>query len=54
MVFPYKYTNNNISQPNIMKENVKTLKISAVSSVVTMSACAYQSGCPGVLVKSTK
>lgn len=34
-----------------MKDKVKTLKVSAASSVVTMSACAYQSSCPTVLVK---
>ena len=36
-----------------MKETVKlkTLSITCASNVVTMSACAYQSGCPTVLVK---
>ena len=36
-----------------MKETVKlkTLNISCVSNVVAMSACAYQSSCPTVLVK---
>ena len=36
-----------------MKETIKlkTLSISCSSNVVTMSACAYQSSCPTVLVK---
>ncbi len=36
-----------------MKETVKlkTLNISCASNVVAMSACAYQSSCPTVLVK---
>lgn len=37
-----------------MKENKKALKISGASSVVSMSACAYQSMCPDALVKYTK
>lgn len=37
-----------------MKENKKALKISGASSVVSMSACAYQSMCPAILVKGTK
>lgn len=32
-----------------MKEN--DLKAKHVSSIMTMSACAYQSSCPTVLVK---
>ncbi len=36
-----------------MKETVKlkTLNISCASNVIAMSACAYQSSCPTVLVK---
>jgi len=30
------------------------LETKQLSSVVTMSACAYQCGCPAVLVKSTQ
>lgn len=35
-----------------MEKKVITLKVSAASDVVTMSACAYQSSCPTVLNKS--
>ena len=37
-----------------MNRREKALKVSAVSSVVAPSACAYQSACPSVLVKHTK
>lgn len=37
-----------------MKKDNKALKISGASSVVSMSACAYQSMCPDALVKYTK
>ena len=30
---------------------MKELKISSISNVIKMSACAYQSSCPSVLVK---